>query len=189
MIQQVVGTKEMKETHMKVGDDGPGDHLQIPGESHTSNVPSLVGGKAEPGTTLELVDEYPKMQTLIRLKVLMLCTLCPYRTAYLTKRTARKRLYNHRRRKHPLDNNNNPKEVMHDASDEVIRKKGQTDHEESVPDSTDDEHETIPDTTGEEDSQDDSCVVVHGDEEKLREYERMSGDITWYWGGGCHRTC
>ena len=68
---------------------------------------------------------------------------------------------------------------MHNVSDGVTRMKAQMDHKENVPDPTDDEHETAPDTTSEEDSQDDSCVVVNSNEEWLREYERMSGDITW----------
>ena len=61
----------------------------------------------------------------------------------------------------------------------VIGKKAETDPEENVPAPTDDEHETILDTASEEDNQDDSCVVVNADEEWLKEYERMSEDITW----------
>ena len=44
---------------------------------------------------------------------------------------------------------------------------------------TEDEHETILETASEDDDQDASCVVINGDEEWLRDYERMSDGITW----------
>lgn len=76
MIQQVVDNEEMTETNIGVGDEDPGDHLHISEESHTSNVPSVMGGKTKPGTTLEVANEYPKEQTPIKIKVSMPCTSC-----------------------------------------------------------------------------------------------------------------
>ena len=82
------------------------------------------------GTNVEVAVEYPKEQTMFRPKVSMSCTLGKYKTTYLTKKMARKRLCNHRRRTHPSDFNNNPMEDVHDVSNGVIRKKAQMDHEE-----------------------------------------------------------
>ena len=48
-----------------------------------------------------------------------------------------------------------------------------------MPDPSDDDHENALDTASMEDSKDDSCIVVHGDEEWVRDYEKMSEDIVW----------
>ena len=81
-----------------------------------------------------------------------------------------KRLYYHRRKTHPRDSNNNPKEDMHEVSDGVIWTK-------LVPDPAADDHETVPDTSSTQDSEDDFCMEVHGDKEWGWDYENMSGDI------------
>ena len=68
---------------------------------------------------------------------------------------------------------------MHNVSDGVTRMKAQMDHKENVPDPSDEDHENVPNTAGAEDSEDYSCMVVHGDEEWIREYEKMSVSIVW----------
>lgn len=171
MSQRVVGAKDMRETDMKVGDDGPGDPLHKPGESHASDDSSPVDGEAMPGTAIEAAVKYPKDQTQIKPKVLMSCTLCTYKT---TKKISKKRLYNHRRRKHPRDSNTNPKEDMHDLPDGVTRKKAQRDHKEKVPDPPDGDDANVLDTACVEDSENDSCMVIHGDKEWVKDCEKMS---------------
>ena len=133
--------------------------MHIPRESLASDEPAPMGGETRPANNLEAV-EYPKEQTLIRPKASMFCTLCTYKTTYLAKKMARKRLYNNRSRKHPRDSKNNPKEDVHDVSDRVVGKKAQMDHKGNVPNPTDDYHEHVPDTTSTVHSEDDSCVVV-----------------------------
>ena len=145
VIQQVGDNEEMTETNIGVGNEDPEDHLHIPEESHANSAPSVMGGKTNHGTILEVADKYPKKQNPMKLRVSIHCTSCSYRTAFLMRRTARKRLYSHHHRKHFLDFNNH-KEVGHDASDVVVMKKAQADHKVNVPTHTDEEHETILDT-------------------------------------------
>ena len=46
-----------------------------------------------------------------------------------------------------------------------------------VPDPAADDHKTLPVTISTEDSEDDFCMEVHGDEGCVWDYENMSGDI------------
>ena len=48
-----------------------------------------------------------------------------------------------------------------------------------MPDPSDEDHENAPDTARAEDREDDSYVVVHGGEELVRDYGKMSEDIVW----------
>ena len=94
----------------------------------------------------------------------MSCTVCPYRTAFLKKSTARKRLYNHHRRNRPLVYLT-CKEVGHNETDVVARKVAQMDSMKTMNTPTKDEPDTILETASEADDQDVSCIVINGDEE------------------------
>ena len=118
------------------------------------------------GTAIDAAVKYQMEQTQIKPKVLMSCTLCTYKTTYLTKKMAKKRLYNHQRRNHPRDSNNNPKEDKHDVPDWVTKEEAQRNHGKKVP------CPHVPDTASMEDSGDDSCMAVHGDEEWVRDMRR-----------------
>ena len=61
----------------------------------------------------------------------------------------------------------------------VAWKVAQTDSMKVAHNPTKDEHETILETASERDDEDVSCVVINGDEEWLKDYERMKEDITW----------
>ena len=61
----------------------------------------------------------------------------------------------------------------------MIWKKVQMDHEEYMPDPADDDHKNVPDTNSIEDSEDDFCMEVHGDEEWVIDYEKLSENIVW----------
>ena len=60
-------------------------------------------------------------------------------------------------------------------SNKGIKKKAQMDHVEDAPDLTDDDNKNIYDINSTEDSEDDSCMEVHGDEEWVKDYR----DIVW----------
>ena len=48
-----------------------------------------------------------------------------------------------------------------------------------MPDPFDEGNENAPDTASVEDSENDSCMLVHGDEDWGRSYEKMSVGIVW----------
>ena len=108
MIWQGMGAEEMSKTDRKVRDDDPGDPLHTPRESNGSDEPSPVGGEERPGANLETAVDYLKEQTPIKPILSMSCTLCTFEITCLKRKLARKILYNHQRRKHPRDSNNNP---------------------------------------------------------------------------------
>ena len=78
----------------------------------------------------------------------MPCTIRPYKTGFLKKSKARKCLYNHRRRNHPLVYFTR-KEVWHNVTDMVAKKMVQIDSMETVNTPTKDEPETILETASE----------------------------------------
>ena len=63
--------------------------------------------------------------------------------------------------------------------DGVTKKEAQRNHGKKVPDPPDGDDENVPDTASMEDSGDDSCMAVHGDEEWVRDYEKMSVGSVW----------
>jgi hypothetical protein len=77
-------------------------------------------------------------------------------------------LYNHWRKNHPRDPNNNPKKVVTDVmAGEAV----QRNHQGRVPDPADDDDlENVPDTSSADDSERGSCLEVLGDEEWVSDY-------------------
>ena len=131
VVHKVVDNEEMTKTDVEVGDEYPGDHLHIHAElpSRKESPEMLhkpVDAKERAGAALEVADKYPREQAPTNIKVSMPATACSYKTTFLKKSTARKRLYNNRHRKHPLVYINR-KEVGHDETDVVTGKMVQTD--------------------------------------------------------------
>ena len=57
----------------------------------------------------------------------------------------------------------------------LVEKKAQMDHEEDAPKLAEGHNENVTNMNSTEDSEDDSCMEVHGDEEWVKKY----GDIVW----------
>ena len=94
-IHKAVENEEITNTVLDVGDEYPGEHVHKIAKSPTSK------GSLEMAA-LEVINKHPREQAPTKFKVSMPCTICPYRTTFLKKSKARKRLNNHCRRNHPL---------------------------------------------------------------------------------------
>ena len=114
-------------------------------------------GEARPGADLETAVGHPKEQIPTKPIMSMSCTLCTFAITCLTKELAREILYNHQRKRHPRDPNNNLEEGTHDTSNKMIKKMMPIDHKE---DPADDDLKNVPDTNSTGDSEDGTCVGI-----------------------------
>ena len=96
-----------------------GDNFVIsthdPKGSHTTARNDELEQKTDVEAAMDHPDELPQIGP----RVSMSCThvLCVFKTDYWPRKVAMKKLYNHRRKKHPRDRNDNPKEDMREMSD------------------------------------------------------------------------
>ena len=96
------------------------------GLSNLHNDEGLHTSEISTGTGLRTGEE----RSSTKPKVLLSCKECAYKTNYLPRRMARRRLQNHRRKTHPMDLDNKPEKTLRDdIAGEVI----QRDHKEGVP--------------------------------------------------------